>query len=67
MLHLIFLDKMLLLEGLDGVDLLRVPFLAEDDFAIGAGANQLNQIEIINLQTAVLDLNKYCYCSFGIH
>jgi hypothetical protein len=44
---------MLFLESFDGVDLLIFSHLAEDDFAVRACANDLDQIEVINTQTAV--------------
>ena len=48
---------MLFLESFDGVDLLVFSHLAEDDFAVRACADYLNQIEVINAQTAVSYLN----------
>ena len=56
MFDLVLLYEVFLLESLDGVDLLRVLFLAEHNFAIGACANHLDQLKVVDVQAAVRDL-----------
>ena len=48
MLDLVLLDEVFLLEGLDRVNLLRVLLLAKDDLSVGARADDLHQLEIVN-------------------
>lgn len=53
MLDLILLDEMFLLECFDSVYLLCVLLFTEDDLAIGAGADDFDQFEIVNIETAI--------------
>ena len=48
MLDLILLNEVLLLECLDGIYVPRVPLLAQDDLAIGARADHLHQIKVLD-------------------
>ena len=56
MFDLVLLYEVFLLESLDSVDLLRVLFLAEHNFAIRACANYLDQLKVVDVQAAVRDL-----------
>ena len=56
-LHLVLFDQVLLLEGFNCVDMTRVELLGQENFSIGARAYNLHQIEVVDLQTAVLDLH----------
>ena len=56
MFNLILLDKMLLLKCLDRVYLLGISFFTEYNLAIGASANDLDQIKIVNLEATIMQL-----------
>jgi hypothetical protein len=56
MLHLILFDEMFFLEGLDSVNLPVVFFLGEDNFAVGACADNLHELEIINGERRIFNL-----------
>jgi len=47
---------MLLFEGLDRVYLLVLSHLAQNDFAVGARAYDLDQVKVVNTEAAVRDL-----------
>jgi hypothetical protein len=56
MFNLILLDKMLLLERLYCVYLLGISLFTEYNLAIGACANDLDQIKIIYLEATIMQL-----------
>ena len=56
MFNLILLDKMLLLECLYRVYLLGISLFTEYNLAIGACANDLDQIKIIYLEATIMQL-----------
>ena len=59
MLNLVLLNKMLLLECFDSIYLLGIPLLTEYDLSIGACSYDLYQIEIINLEAAIMQLQVF--------
>lgn len=55
-LNLILLDEMLLLKGLDSIDIPIIDLLRQEHLAVGTGADDLHQLKFIDREGTVRDL-----------
>ena len=55
-LHLVLFDEVLLVEGLDCVHFVVILLLAQNDLAVRASSNNLDQLKVVNGNIAVLEL-----------
>ena len=55
-LNLILLNEMLLLQGLDSVDVAIIDLLRQEDLTVRARTNHLHKFEVVNGEGVILDL-----------